>query len=507
MREMREEKGVQEEQREAEEADEEVEGPPATEDDSLDRSDLSDGGHTASKRAVRTRRSLRGAMRLTRSSGPVALADSREWPELDERRRRRRRARGSGKQKKAAQLRRMRRTPLSLLPNPPATLLPLLPLLTCPVCNQLFVQAVSLPCSHSFCAYCLHSRLQLKRSACPECEAAVGDEERKRGTYATRSAALDSLAEAVALQTLDVKGKRARARRQRVDAADMKHVRAAWKRVQGAERSRERRRRERERVEEELSALLGRRRRTHGSRRQGRQATDGEEEEDADFVPGQAAGSDSDEDDDDFVPVSSVESDDSAAMQQSDSQSADPTDSDGSSSEEREAAASSAASGEAGSSDDIDSSEEGSVDVDRSLILRHSPHSPTAPRRARPQRTRYEFQSVPSRSRPPCRGCSLPLSARELAVRVTHGRDVRWSHISCLRFSAAGRTIPLQRIDGMTQLPAQEQHAVRQAWHREADDGRDGDDVGEGESSGEEEEEEDGRQSDGSAGQQSDCTS
>ena len=445
-------------------------------------------GQSRSKRVVRARRSLRGKMRQTRSSGPVtAAADNKEWPEADERKRARRGHQSAHKHKKQTQLRRMRRTPLSLLPNPPSTLLPLIPMLTCTVCNQLFVQPVSLPCSHSFCDYCLYSRLQLKYSACPACEQPVDEHDRKRGSYAIRSAPLESLAEAVAMQTLDVKGKRARARRQRIDTAHMKHVRAAWKRMQGAERSRERRRRERERVEEELSALLGRRRHSGANSSRSRVRVKSEEDDNVELVPRLARGSDSDdEDDDDFIPASDLESDDSAAHHQTDSESASATDSDdgGDSSSDNlrgsddSESSSSSASTSASSSDEICSSEEDSVDMDRSLILSSShSHSSTAVR-PRPQRTRYELMYVPKRSRPPCRGCSLPLNQSELAIRVIHGSDIRWSHIACLRFSSAGRTIPLQRIDGMKQLTATEQQAVRDAWHREADDGLDSDNGG-----------------------------
>ena len=444
-----------------------------TDEESSDRSGHSEDGHIASKRVMRARRSLRGKMRKTRSSGPVAVAENRDWPQPNERKRSRK---SSHKHKKTTQLRRMRRTPLSLLPNPPATLLPLLPLLTCHVCNQLFVQPVSLACSHSYCDFCLYSRLQLKESSCPQCDRPVDDNERKRGTYAVRSAALESVAEAVAMQTLDVKGKRARARRQRVDAADMKHVRAAWKRMQGAERSRERRKREREQVEEELSALLGRRRytrskdsRANGSRQRVRASDD--EDDAADLVSRPGRGSESDEDDEDFIPASGSDSQDSDARRHSDHHSTSGSVSDRSGSDD-----SSSASTSAGSSESIDSSESDSVDMDRSVILPQQ-QSQLSARRSRPQRSTYELLHVPKRSRPPCRGCSLPLNQSELAIRVVHGSDVRWSHIACLRFSTAGRTIPLHRIDGMSQLTASEVEAVNQAWHREADDGHDEDGV------------------------------
>ena len=469
----REERPEEEEQAEAAVAEQDRE----MQDDSLDSSGPSQGGHSARKRVVRARRSARGKMRQTRSSGPVAVSDSRQWPEPDERKQSRRRHRNS-QPKKASELRRMRRTPLSLLPNLPPTLAPLLPLLTCTVCNQLFVQPVSLPCMHSFCDYCLYARLQLKQSACPQCDKPVDDEQRKRGTYAMRSGALDSIADAVAMLTLDVKGKRARARRQRVDTADMKHVRAAWKRRQGAERGRERRQRERERVEDELSALLGRRRyRTSSSRRV--QVVD--DEDGTRSVLRDSHVSDSDEDDDDYEPASDIESDDSAALKHSDSGESGTADhSDASStgqqrSHDDSGSSSTSDSAAVGSSDDIQSSEEDSVEMDHSVIL---PQPVSAARRLRPQRTRYELMSVPKRSRPPCRGCSLPLNQSELAIRVIHGTDVRWSHITCLRFSTAGRTIPLQRIDGMEQLTAAEQQAVRDAWSREADDGQDSADGG-----------------------------
>ncbi|MCJ1296793.1 hypothetical protein MMC34_008360 [Xylographa carneopallida] len=437
----------------------------------------SEGGQSP-KRAVSSHRAARrragGVTRHTRSSGPAPVfGGDRQWPEADGRRVSRKRRSASRAAKKPTPLRRMRRTPLSLLPNLLAPLLPLIPLLTCGVCTQLFVQPVTLPCSHSFCAYCLHVRLQLKQSACPGCDAAVSDEARRSGTYAVLSASLATLAESVSAQCLDVKGRRARARRLRVDAADMKAVRAAWKRRQGAEKSRERRQRERQRVEEELAALLGRRRRGQSGRGDGGSSS-------RRVGPRDESGSDSD--DDEFVPASESQSEDTSTERRSDSRSSSDTDGssgrtasdrtdDDSGSRAAAAAASSSSSSSstaAGSSDSIASSEEDSVDMDRSLIL---PPATAAARRSRPQRTRYELLYVPKRSRPPCRACSLPLGQTDLAVRVLHGADVRWTHIACLRFSSAGRTIPLHRLDGLHSLGASEQQQVRQAWHREADDG------------------------------------
>ncbi len=450
--------------------------------------------------ALRARRSKRGKMRQTRSSGPVA--DDKSWPEPEQRRPRKKKRQSRQIEKKSQQVRRIRRTPLSLLSAPPATALSLLPLLSCAVCNQLFILPVSLPCAHSFCDYCLYSRLQLKQSACPLCERPVSDEDRQCGTYAVRSEALAAVAEEVARQVLDVKGRRARARRQRNDTADMKAVRAAWKRKQGAQKGVERRRQERERVEEELSALLGRRKRQPAGGRSSRGRTQSEvdlDSEDSDgggrrqARPGErSSGSnddDDEDDDDDYMPASDLDSEDSAAaVHQTDgeSESGDDAGSSGggssagrSSGEDGSGSSSSSSAASAASSDDIESSEEDSVHMDRSVILPNADSHSTS-QRQRPQRTNFELKIVAKRSRPPCRSCSLPLSPGEVAICVKHGSDVRWTHIVCLRYSAAGRTIPLHRVEGMGKLGQEEQQAVRHAWHREANDGMDdiGDDAG-----------------------------
>ncbi|XP_047737334.1 E3 ubiquitin-protein ligase rnf8-like isoform X2 [Hyalella azteca] len=53
----------------------------------------------------------------------------------------------------------------------------------CPICNELFIKAILLNCSHTFCEYCINSWKKNKRD-CPACRAAITSE--------TRSLAIDN---------------------------------------------------------------------------------------------------------------------------------------------------------------------------------------------------------------------------------------------------------------------------------------------------------------------------
>ncbi|XP_013381504.1 E3 ubiquitin-protein ligase RNF8-like [Lingula anatina] len=55
--------------------------------------------------------------------------------------------------------------------------------LQCSICNELFIQATSLNCSHSFCAYCIGQWIE-KKKECPICRSAI--------TFKNRSIVLDS---------------------------------------------------------------------------------------------------------------------------------------------------------------------------------------------------------------------------------------------------------------------------------------------------------------------------
>ena len=349
----------------------------------------------------------------------------------------------------------MRRAPLSLLPAPPASLRALLPALLCPVCGQLLVRAVCLPCSHCACEFCLHSHLQLKAAACPLCSAPVDDEQRAHGRHALPVAALDSAAEAVAARVLDAKGAAARRRRQRLDAADMRRVRAGWKRRQGAEQRRERRQREQQMLSQEMR-LFHRRMRPHAFADS--RASDSEQRDNDD---------EDEDDDDDFVPASELESDDSVGAVQlragqdsaeGESAGSGSSSSGGSGSSGESPSASSASSC---SSPSICSSEEDSVELERGLIL-------PSPRHRRPQRTQYTamraVQRSPRARRLLCKHCQQAADTGALLIRIQHGDTTQWSHPLCLSSSITGRTLPLSRIEGVARLTRQERLAVSEAW-------------------------------------------
>jgi hypothetical protein len=65
---------------------------------------------------------------------------------------------------------------------------------TCIICHELFIEATTLACSHSYCNYCLKSWLKKKKS-CPICRTDI------EGTF-VRSRVLDSAVEKI-VQTMD----------------------------------------------------------------------------------------------------------------------------------------------------------------------------------------------------------------------------------------------------------------------------------------------------------------
>lgn len=65
---------------------------------------------------------------------------------------------------------------------------------TCIICQELFIQATTLPCSHSFCDYCLKSWLK-KQKTCPMCRKDI------KGNF-VRSIVLDSAVEKM-VETMD----------------------------------------------------------------------------------------------------------------------------------------------------------------------------------------------------------------------------------------------------------------------------------------------------------------
>ena len=65
---------------------------------------------------------------------------------------------------------------------------------TCIICQELFIQATTLACSHSFCDYCLKSWLK-KKMTCPICRTDI------KGTF-VRSRVLDSAVEKI-VETMD----------------------------------------------------------------------------------------------------------------------------------------------------------------------------------------------------------------------------------------------------------------------------------------------------------------
>lgn len=65
---------------------------------------------------------------------------------------------------------------------------------TCIICQELFIEATTLPCSHSFCDYCLKSWLR-KKKTCPICRTDI------KGT-SVRSIVLDSAVEKI-VDTMD----------------------------------------------------------------------------------------------------------------------------------------------------------------------------------------------------------------------------------------------------------------------------------------------------------------
>ena len=65
---------------------------------------------------------------------------------------------------------------------------------TCIICQELFIEATTLACSHSFCDYCLKSWLK-KKKTCPICRTDI------KGTF-VRSRVLDSAVEKI-VETMD----------------------------------------------------------------------------------------------------------------------------------------------------------------------------------------------------------------------------------------------------------------------------------------------------------------
>lgn len=62
--------------------------------------------------------------------------------------------------------------------------------LQCPICNELFIQAILLNCSHTFCQYCINCWKKTKRD-CPSCRAPLRTE--------TRNLAIDSFIDKILL--------------------------------------------------------------------------------------------------------------------------------------------------------------------------------------------------------------------------------------------------------------------------------------------------------------------
>ncbi len=65
---------------------------------------------------------------------------------------------------------------------------------SCVICQELFIEATTLACSHSFCDYCLRSWLK-KKKTCPICRTDI------KGTF-VRSRVLDSAVEKI-VETMD----------------------------------------------------------------------------------------------------------------------------------------------------------------------------------------------------------------------------------------------------------------------------------------------------------------
>ena len=384
----------------------------------------------------------------------------------------------------------MRRTDPSLRPSLPSALNSLLPPLLCPVCGQLLVHPVVLPCSHSACDYCLLSHLSLKAEQCPVCDAPVDEEDLQEGRYAVHVEALDRLAAEVAAQALDERGQKARRRRERMDGAEMKRARTRWKRRAAVQKRRERKEAERAEIEEEMR-LFKRRMRPQAQAARDSEDDGGDECASKGGSEGDGGGdaeSDEEADDVDFVPDSEVESDDSVGAVKQSSRRTNgkaahrrrPSSSDGEdeggdddSDGEDDGGSSDSDSGQGSSGEDgIGSSEEDSdPTLDRSLII-------PSPRRARPQRTSYTAALVKRDGRkrgggsPPllCKFCSHALQAGELGVCIQHGAsDVQWSHVPCLAHSITGRAVPLSKLQGLRALSAEERETVRLCWDREDD--------------------------------------
>ena len=479
------------------EQEEEQKEPAA---DSSPQSRARRAGPAAARSSFTTRRRTRGLTRRTRSSGTVEpveeLQSSRASSSRKQKKRQERKKKSQAKEQKAggSELRRRRRTPLSLKEKIPSSLRSLLSHLSCPVCTQLFIQPVALPCSHVFCDYCVYAHFQLKAVQCPVCDAAVDDDDWKEGRYSVRVDALGKAAADVAERVLDGKGERSRRRRIKADGAEMKKARTGWKRIAAVQKKRERREREKKEIEEEM-ALFRRRMRPHARRGAEEEGEEEEKEEGEEEEKGRGRGrrsggavegSDEDELDDDFVPNSDLDSDDSvaAAAQQSSNSSDDDrkkgnssSDEEGSGSDSSSSSAadvpspttgshspSSASSSESGS-DSIESSEEDTdPTLDRSLII-------PSPRRARPQRTSYTVVHMPRNrgfsSPPQCKYCGCSLRQGELGVDVQHGMDVQWCHVECLADSITGRSVPVGKLKGMAVLSEEERKMVRLAWERD----------------------------------------